>query len=186
MHTKCLGIVLIPCYLFLFSLFYYSFLLVYRFQSSFYSRFQTLNISTEHIFIWVVLRLDLNQLVRSLVSPPSFALCMCLSIFCKENSILVADCRAHDLCMHIHKYSVKIVHFYVIECKYASFLHSMCIYISSYLLPNLVLSFRSILRWFDLHLFSLISLCCVCFLEEIYSFWLSFLKRWLFRRLSSS
>lgn len=123
MHTKCLGIVLIPCYLFLVSLFYNYFLLVYRFQSSFYSRFQTVNISTEHIFIWVVLRLDLNQLVCSLVSPPSFALCMCvsLSIFCKENSILVADCRAHDLCMHIHKYSVKIVHFYVIECKYASF-----------------------------------------------------------------
>lgn len=123
MHTKCLGIVLIPCYLFLVFLFFYSFLLVYRFQSSFYSRFQTVNISTEHIFIWVVLRLDLNQLVRSSVSPSFFAMCMCifLPIFCKENSILVADCRAHDLCMHIHKYSVKIVHFYVIRCKYASF-----------------------------------------------------------------
>lgn len=73
---------------------------------------------------------------------------------------------------------MQICVFFCIQCAY--------IYISSYLLPNLVLSFRSILRWFDLHLFSLISLCCVCFLEEIDSFWLSFLKRWLFRRLSSS
>lgn len=51
----------------------------------------------------------------------SVYVCFSFYILQRKFSIHVADCRAHDLCMHIHKYSVKIVHFYVIECKYASF-----------------------------------------------------------------
>lgn len=168
MHTKCLGIVLIPCYLFLVSLFYYYFLLVYRFQSSFYSRFQTVNISTEHIFIWVVLRLDLNQFVCSLVSPPSFALCLCvsLSIFCKENSqssLLIAE---RTICVCIYTSTVwKLFTFTSFNANMRLFLHSMCIYIYFFLFASescSVVPIYSLLVWFTF-VFTYISVLCLFF-----------------------